>query len=134
MTNIPEGGSPLRLLVFYDQGSNGQTIELRDVLQGNPEQPDPAERDPFFWSPINQFNIRRFTILYDKLKGPLSVDGNVGIGGVIDLNLYHPAVYDISTDDIRINTGGLYFAWAQAGGIINDQPFDFWARLNYQDK
>jgi len=130
-TTISSGGSPLRIIIFYDKQANATLPTIANLLQSD-----------IYNSNNNLDNRDRFVILADIYTDPISSAGNTGVAGKRYIPLNHEVVFNNgdNADEIgSITTGSIFITFAQNGGIktnalANGTQFKWNSRIRYEDK
>jgi len=130
-TTLSNGGSPLRIIIFYDKQANATLPTIANLLQAD-----------LFNSNNNLDNRDRFVILADIYTEPISSVGNSGVGGKRYIPLNHEVVFNAgdNADEIgSITTGSIFVTFAQNGGIKTNgvnygTTFKWNSRIRYEDK
>lgn len=132
-TVLANGGSPLRIIIFYDKQANANLPTISGLLESN-----------YFNSNNNLDNRDRFVILADIYTDPVSSVGNSSVAGKRYIPLNHEVIFNggDNPDQIgSITTGSIFITFAQDGGlntpVTEDQEgafFKFASRIRYEDK
>lgn len=119
------GGSPIRLMCVYDKQTNGAAPTAATILLADA-----------FLSPNNLDNRDRFVTLFDIITDPLSVAGDVEIGGTLFKKLDLETMFNSGTAGTvaDITTGSIYLMAAQAGSVTTAAPtVVFRSRVRFED-
>lgn len=128
-TTPATGGSPLRIIVFYDKQANASHPTITDLVVSN-----------LFNANNNLDNRDRFVVLADIYTDPISSVGSTSVAGKRYIRLNNEVVFndgDTENSIGTITTGSVYIVWAQTGGIKSDVAdgikFKWNARIRYED-
>lgn len=121
-----QGGSTVRVILFYDKQANNAAPAITDLLTSNTNV-----------SPNNLANSERFVVLKDKIIGPYA-GLTTGPGmGVFSVKTQMESIYGLTTDDITaINSGSVWITVAFDGGadFVSAVPtFEVSCRLRFVD-
>lgn len=130
---LATGGSPLRIVVFYDKQANASPATIADLFTSD-----------IYNSNNNLDNRDRFVILADIYTDPISSVGDVAVSGKRFIKLNHEVIFNNgdTADDIgAIQTGAVYITFAQTGGLKTATTsgqegsfFKYNSRIRYEDK
>lgn len=119
------GGSPVRILIFYDKQANAALPLIASLMQAND-----------FHAPMNLANSDRFTILRSVITEPISQNNNFSVSGheyvVMDLEtIYNDVNGGLITD---IVTGSVFVVVSHNGQILTaNGGFTFISRIRFDD-
>jgi len=123
------GGASIRMLIVYDRAPNAVIPTNAAIVQ-----------DDFFVTNLNLDNRDRFVVLADILSEPISKEGNWNACGKRFIKLNNDVVFnagDTANDIGTIQTGAIYFLFAQSGGLTytTASALDLgWStRIRYED-
>lgn len=120
------GGSPIRMIIFYDKQANAAQANATDLLVQN-----------LFQSPNNLDNRDRFVVIADQTSDTVSVGNNYSIAGQCYKKINLETIYNAGSAGTigDIQSGALYVTFAQTNGNVGTaQPQITWyARLRYED-
>lgn len=119
------GGGPVRILIVYDQQTNGVAPTTLDVLATND-----------YNSAMNLTNKDRFIILSDTLTPPISVQGDSCVSGTIyrKLNLKQQFNGNTAGNVGDIVSGSIHVIFGQTGTIGTAAPIlSYSSRVRYTD-
>lgn len=132
-TTLASGGSPLRIIIFYDKQANANLPTIAGLLNSN-----------WFNTNNNLDNRDRFVILADIYTDPVSSVGNSSVAGKRYIPLNHEVIFNGGDDADQIGsitTGSIFVTFAQDGGLSTPQTvgqegafFKFNSRIRYEDK
>jgi len=119
------GGTPLRIMVFYDKQANAADPAVTDVLLNNQ-----------FTSANNLSNRDRFVTIFDNITEVVSTQNNFAIAGTLYKSLNLETMYNAGNAGTigDISSGSIYIMAAQSGKVTV-QPVNIVAqcRVRYTD-
>jgi len=125
MNTTSTGGSPWRILIFYDKQSNATQPAITDVLLTDDHN-----------SQNNLSNRDRFVTVADVMTPTTSAGGDYSTTFVIYKKLNLDVAFNAGAAGTigDITSGSLYIQFSQNGNILTANPFVKWtARVRYTD-
>jgi len=119
------GGSPARIIIFFDKQANAFAPNNTDVLAASE-----------FNRPNNLSNRDRFITLYDHITPTVSANGEYSVAGSCYKKLNLETIFNQGTAGTigDITSGSIYIMFAQNGKITTAEPTLTWyGRIRYSD-
>jgi len=120
------GGTPARVIIFYDKQANAAAPAVTDLLEANT-----------FNSQNNLSNRDRFVVLCDVVTEPVAVAGPFCVAGTIYKKLNLETMFNAGTAGTiaDITSGSVYIMYAAAASATATlgPEFDWRCRIRYQD-